>query len=138
MRQPPPLGAMSNALTHAGVTIQEAMFLDHRGHATSVAILFAGMVRLCDVPEYTQYMLDHRASALFLLQADEDDAFDACHSAIAAVAAKRPTAVILGRQWFGLADALPCGHAVHTGVPRGGMLGTQVPFRRLRRPGRGD
>ena len=52
MRQPPPLGAMSNALTHAGVTIQEAMFLDHRGHATSVAILFAGMVRLCDVPEY--------------------------------------------------------------------------------------
>ena len=59
---------MSNALTHAGVTIQEAMFLDHRGHATSVAILFAGMVRLCDVPEYTQYLLDHRASALFLLQ----------------------------------------------------------------------
>ena len=43
MRQPPPLGAMTNALTHAGVTIQEAMFLDHRGHATSVAILFAGM-----------------------------------------------------------------------------------------------
>ena len=78
MRQPPPLGAMTNALTHAGVTIQEAMFLDHRGHATSVAILFAGMVRLCDVPEYTQYLLDHQASALFLLQADEDDAFDAC------------------------------------------------------------
>ena len=26
---------MSNALTHAGVTIQEAMFLDHSGHVAT-------------------------------------------------------------------------------------------------------
>ena len=109
MEAPPISAAMESALRKVGLSLTEEIVYT-RGTAAiegssraPIALLFPGMVRLCDSSEqYMRFVLAQKdVSALFLLQSESDYRFTLCHNNIrAAATATHMKHLVLGRQHF--------------------------------------
>mgnify|MGYP006148501131 CR=1 FL=1 len=123
---------MAEAMSNVGVRMDEQWTFSSQGSSQTsdkMVLLFPGLARMCDWPEYTQKYLFAQPghAAVFLLQdyGRTSRRFNACHKSIASAANSHPGSVILGRQWFWLdyGRRLPC----HQLSPNNGTAHAKYP-----------